>query len=68
MYIDKVNKDNSVFDKEKRELNNKNIMLLKAKDENEKKNIKDILKERINKLESGIRNRSRKKKEGDIDE
>lgn len=68
MYIDKVNKDNSVFDKEKRELNDKNIMLLKAKDENEKKNIKDILKERINKLESGIRNRSRKKKEGDIDE
>ena len=43
-------------------------MLLKAKDENDKKNIKDILKERINKLESGIRNRSRKKKEGDIDE
>lgn len=68
MYIDKVNKDNSVFDKEKRELNDKNIMLLKAKDENDKKNIKDILKERINKLESGIRNRSRKKKEGDIDE
>ena len=68
MYIDKVNKDNSVFDKEKRELNDKNIMLLKAKDENEKKNIKDILKERINKLESGIRNRSRKKKEGDTDE
>lgn len=68
MYIDKVNKDNSVFDKEKRELNDKNIMLLKAKDENEKKNIKDILKERINKLENGIRNRSRKKKEGDIDE
>ena len=27
MYIDKVNKDNSVFDKEKRELNDKNIML-----------------------------------------
>lgn len=68
IYIDKVNKENSVFDKERRELNDKNIMLLKAKDENEKRNIKDILRERINKLESGIRNRSRKKKEGDIDE
>lgn len=68
IYIDKVNKENSVFDKEKRELNDKNIMLLKTKNESEKRNINDILKERINKIESGIRNRSRKKKEGDIDE
>lgn len=68
IYIDKVNKENSVFNKEKRELNNKNIMLLKANDDKEKNNIRDILRERINKLETGIRNRSRRKKEGDIDE
>ncbi len=68
IYIDKVNKENSVFNKEKRELNDKNIMLLKANDDKEKNNIRDILRERINKLETGIRNRSRRKKEGDIDE
>ena len=36
IYIDKVNKENSVFNKEKRELNDKNIMLLKANDDKEK--------------------------------
>ncbi len=68
IYIDKVNKENSVFDKERKELNDKNIKLLNKKDENENRSIKDILRERINKLENGIRSRSRKKKEGDINE
>ena len=67
LYIDSINKDNSVFDKEKRALNDEAKRHLNASEYKET-NIKEILKNRISKIEQGFKSRSRKKKEGDIDE
>lgn len=66
IYVDKVNKDNSIFNKEKREFNEKTIQLLNNKTKDN--NIRDILKERVDQIGKGFRSRSRKKKEGDINE
>lgn len=66
IYVDKVNKDNSIFDKERREFNEKTIQLLNNKGKDN--NIRDILKERTDQMEKGFRSRSRKRKEGDINE
>lgn len=69
IYIDKVNKDNSVFDKDRRELNEQVIHSLNNKDDKENKpNIKDILNYRVSRLNKDFVSRSRKKKEGDNDE
>ena len=69
IYIDKVNKDNSVFDKDRRELNEQVIHSLNNKEDKENKpNIKDILNYRVSRLNKDFVSRSRKKKEGDNDE
>ena len=69
IYIDKVNKDNSVFDKDRRELNEQVIQSLNNKEVKENKpNIKDILNYRVSRLNKDFVSRSRKKKEGDNDE
>ena len=69
IYIDKVNKDNSVFDKDRRELNEQVIQSLSNKEVKENKpNIKDILNYRVSRLNKDFVSRSRKKKEGDNDE
>lgn len=65
LYIDYVNKENSVFDKDKRDINEKMIKILNDKNNTD---IKEILRNRINKIEQGFKSRSRKKKEGEIDE
>ena len=66
LYVDSINKENSVFDKEKR------LMFEETKKQLDKDNkntdIKEILKNRISKIEQGFKSRSRKKKEGDINE
>ena len=58
--------DVSIFNKEKREFNEKTIQLLNNKTKDN--NIRDILKERVDQIGKGFRSRSRKKKEGDINE
>ena len=69
IYIDKVNKDNSVFDKDRRELNEQVIHSLNNKEEKENKpSIKDILTYRVSRLNKNFVSRSRKKKEGDSDD
>ena len=67
LYIDNINKDNSVFDKEKRELNNE-VKRYLNNNENKETNIKEIIKNRISKIEQGFKSRSHKRKEGDINE
>ena len=69
IYIDKVNKDNSVFDKDRRELNEQVIHSLNNKEDKENKpNIKDILNYRVSRLNKDFVSRKKKKKEGDNDE
>ena len=64
IFIDKINKDNSVFDKDRRDLNEQvnKIFNNKERDVN-KLNIKDILTYRVSRLNKNFVSRSRK--EGD---
>lgn len=69
IYIDKVDKENSIFYKERRENNEKVLNALKNKDVvMNKPNIKDILIDRVSKLNRNFMSRSRKRKEGINDE
>lgn len=67
IYIDNINKENSVFDKEKRALDEEAKIQLHLEN-SEKRDIKEILENRKSIIEQGFKSRSRKKKEGDIDE
>ena len=69
IYIDKVDKENSIFNRERRELNEAVLNSLKYKEGEEKKtSIKDILTDRVSRLNKDFVSRSRKRKEGDSDD
>ncbi len=70
LYIDNVDKTNSVFEKDKEELKKQLIEKLnKSSDKKEEKeNIKTILSNRLLNMNNNFRSRSRKKKESDEDE
>ena len=68
IYIDQIDKSNSIFEKEKNEINNHTLNLLYNNESNEKKNIKDILDDRSKLLKNSFKNRSRKRKESDENE
>lgn len=69
IYIDSVNKENSIFEKEKQQLYEETIKHLHEDDSTENKSdIKKILYDRTSLLNDNFRSRSRKRKDGEDDE
>ena len=68
IYIDIINKENSVFEKEKQKAYEDAIKQLSSGDGEKKNNIKTILDNRTSLLNDNFRSRSRKRKDGDSDE
>lgn len=68
MYIDIVNRDNTVFEKEKEQAYQDAINQLKSSSDEKKSDIKTILDNRTSLLNDNFRSRSRKRKDGENDE
>ena len=68
MYIDIVNRDNTVFEKEKEQAYQDAINQLKSSSDEKKSDIKTILDNRTSLLNDNFRSRSRKRKDGESDE
>ena len=68
IYIDIVNRDNTVFEKEKQQAYQDAINQLKSSSEEKKSDIKTILDNRTSLLNDNFRSRSRKRKDGESDE
>lgn len=70
IYIDEINKENSIFEQERAAINSETYKLL-SKDEEKttrKSSIKEIFESRKEKVGDDFRSRSRKRKEGESDE
>ena len=68
IYIDIVNRDNSVFEKEKQKAYQDAMSHLKNDSSDKKSDIKAILDNRTSLLNDNFRSRSRKRKDGERDE
>ena len=68
IYIDIINKENSIFEREKQKAYEEAVNQLKNADVDKKSNIKTILDNRASLLTDNFRCRSRKRKDGENDE
>ena len=68
IYIDIINKENSIFEREKQKAYEEAVNQLKNADVDKKSNIKTILDNRASLLTDNFRSRSRKRKDGENDE
>lgn len=68
IYIDIVNKENSIFERDKQKAYDEAVSQLKNTEPNKKSDIKTILDNRASLLGDNFKSRSRKRKDGESDE